>query len=243
MRFFHFLPLSVMLISITLLLSSCGAVVFTEPQPAGVAVEESFPTAWQGIYKNMLPEDERGDIWIRVGENRVDFYGIRRDSFPLILTDNHESLQDGDSVQVNDRRYSNDLMGVVRGDWVQYEVKSSESLGLSDTIQLKLMGKYGFLNVESQQGEELFWDGVLIEPLRNGNLLAWINTGDREEVEAMSEFFEIAQKRVPGKGSDVLYATPRAEAFEKYAKEKGFREMIYWLQPERDYYAIPSIWK
>ncbi len=221
------------------LIISCGPVVYTEPQPAGIPAEKTFPVSWQGMYKLVLEEDGH-DSWMWVKTDTVLLYSDKLDSIPLILIEGHQSLSEGDSAQFT--YAGKQLAGVVKEEMVYYHITSIDVMFLSDSLVLKTFGRLGTLNVPEEKAGREYWQCALVEPMRNGDILVWFHS-DEDEIGTQANYYEVQELRDSGYASNMLVASPTREEFEAYAEYEGFTELAIWGTREFQYSDIPAVWR
>ncbi len=222
--------------------SACQHVVFTEPQPAKVAIETEFPSNWQGLFKSIpLPGDNMpGNAWVKVMGGDIYLFNSRMDSVPYLEGDYHhgEAPQVGDSIKVMLRGEMVDAE-FASDDWAKFTVEKMEKLGLSDSLILKLTSNWGFLNIQDEQHGKLYWNGIVIEPLRNGDILLWTIENGEEEADKMSDFFAIEVFEDPAYAGKLRVAAPRQKDFIRYVESGGFPDLFMWLSRDYDVDEVP----
>lgn len=222
---------------------ACNNVVFTEPQPAKVSAESNFPDEWQGIYKNVrLPDESQGgDSWVKVTADQVVMYNKKMDSIPFLAGDYEpgEKPEIGEPVQVMLRGV---MVDAVYGadDWAHYSVTRIDTIGLSDTLILKMSDDWAFLNMPNEKHGKKYWDGVLIEKVRNGDLLLWSIEDGEEEADKMAKYFSITEEENPGYAGKLRFSSPKKKEFEAYIEAGGYPDLMMWLTRPGEYSDIPQ---
>lgn len=223
--------------------TACHNVVFTEPQPAKVAAEGNFPQSWQGLFKSMplSGEENPGNPWVKVMENQLLLFNSRTDSVPFLQGDyeNGEIPEVGDSIQVMLRGEMVDAI-FVSDDWARFTMQKTDTLGLSDSLILKLSEGWAFLNMPDEQHGNQYWNGIVIEPLRNGDLLLWTIEDGEEEAGNMRGFFQIEEYEDPGYTGKLRVATPREKEFKNYVESGGFPDLFMWLSRSYGEEEVPQ---
>lgn len=229
------------------LLSSCNSVVFTEPQPAKVATEVSFPAEWQGVYYHVgfLAEGKEGESWAKVTDQEIILYWSRTDSVPYIEGTDYEvgeKPEMGAPIQVMmsgkmvDAEYRPD-------DWARYHLSKTETIGLSDSLILKLQDSWACLSSSEKKHGNLFWNMFLVEPARNGDLMIWWSEDGKEGANEMRKFFEVEEHWSPAHADELLVASPEKSQLEEYILAGGFSDLFMWLSTEFDYDDVPEALK
>lgn len=225
---------------------ACQNVVFTEPQPVKVSSETSFPQDWQGLFKNIpLPgEEEGGNAWVKVTEDKIFLYTSRIDSVPYLEEDykSGEIPEIGDSVTVILRGQMVDAL-FVKDEWARFFVQKMDTLNLSDSLILKLTEGWAFLNMPDEEHGKQYWNGILIEPIRNGDLLLWSIEDGEDEAEYMNQFFDIEEIEDPDYIGKLRVATPKQKEFKAYVDAGGFPDLFMWLSRKFNDDQIPQALK
>lgn len=236
-------PLSILAILVAWTSTACHNVVFTEPQPSRVVAESSFPQQWQGLYKSIpLPEEEMpGNAWVKVRGSQLFLFNSRTDSVPYLEGDyqNEEIPEVGDSIQVMLRGKMVDAI-FADNDWARFTLQKTDTLGLSDSLILKLSDSWAFLNMPDEQHGNQYWNGVVIEPLRNGDLLLWTIEDGEEETERMRNFFKIEEYESPEYAGKLRVATPKEKEFKNYVESGGFPDLLMWLSRSYEEEEVPQ---
>lgn len=223
--------------------SACQNVVFTEPQPARISAETSFPKTWQGLYKNIpLPGEEKpGNAWVKVTRDQVFLYNSRVDSVPYVEGDykSGEIPEIGDSVMVMLRGQMVDAL-FVKNDWARYTIQKIDTLGLSDSLILKLSDNWAFLNMPDEEQGKQYWNGILIESIRNGDLMLWSIEDGEEEAENMRLHFRVEEFEDPAYAGKLRVATPKQKEFRAYVNAGGFPDLFMWLSRSFQEEEIPQ---
>lgn len=221
----------------------CQNVVFTEPQPAQTSAEVNFPQEWQGLFKSIpLPGEERpGNAWVSVSGSQIFLYNSRVDSVPFLEGEyeHGEIPAIGDSVKVMLRGQMVDAL-FVKDDWARFTMQKIDTLGLSDSLILKFSDSWAFLNMPDEQHGKQFWNGVVIEPMRNGDLLLWSIEDGEEEAENMSPHFRVEEFEDPAYTGKLRVATPKQKEFRAYVNAGGFPDLFMWLSRSFQEEDIPQ---
>lgn len=237
------IPLITAIVLLACSSSACHNVVFTEPQPAKVVVEGYFPQSWQGHFKSIpLPGEEfPGNAWVKVEGNQLLLFNSRTDSVPFLEGDYESGSipEVGDSIQVMLQGEMVDAV-FVSDDWARFTKQKTDTLGLSDSLILKLSGSWAFLNMPDEQHGNRYWNGIVIEPMRNGDLLLWAIEDGEEEAGNMSEFFQIEEYENPGYAGKLRVATPKQKEFSAYVESGGFPDLFMWLSRSYEEHEIPQ---
>lgn len=235
-------PLITIIATLVCISFACQNVVFTEPQPAKVSSENNFPQDWQGIFKSIpLPGENGADnAWIKVTDSRVFLFNSRLDSVPFLEGDylNGIAPEIGDSIQVMLR---GDMVDAVfaANNWARFTTQKTDTLGLGDSLILKLSDNWAFLNMPDKQHGKQYWNGIVIEQLRNRDLLLWTIEDGEEETEFMSQFFDIEEIEDPGYAGTLRLASPKKKEFSDYVKSGGFPDLFMWLSQTYEYEEVP----
>lgn len=222
---------------------SCQTVVFTAPQPARLPAENSFPQDWQGIFKSIPSPGERtsDNTWIKISDNQLFLFNSRIDSVPFLEGDyeSGEIPEIGDSVKVMLRGQLISAL-FIEDDWARFAVQKIDTLGLSDSLIFKLVDDWAVLNIPDEQQGKKYWNSIVIEPLRNGDLLVWTIEDAEFEEEFMNQFFIVETIEDPGYAGKLYAATPKRKEFIEYVTRGGFPDLFMWLSQTYSPEEIPQ---
>ncbi len=208
--------------------SSCTHVVFDVPQPSDENSLTEFPEAFRGFY---YFEKKDQDSLI-VSESTVTFvehssYELPVDSIDTML---NITLRDG-------LLYNSDLMlakgvpYVVDDSVIRYEYHDRHIIGISDTVVVKMCGRYLVVSSNFTDDELDYWDVVLVEkPNANEMRISGIgnlNPPGNEDNSAnyrgqISDFEKVAP--VEKLSDDTFLFRPTPKQFKKLVKKNLFSE-------------------
>ncbi|MDP5170753.1 MAG: hypothetical protein NWR72_10945 [Bacteroidia bacterium] len=240
--------LTIALLSMSMASFSCKEVLFTEAQPQGIVASDQFPDQIRGVFRALDTEDPGSSEqkFVRVTNREVQTYSHRVDSMPYDidadpnrLPSDLATLSDGDSVAVT--LMGVPVSGILKGEYIYYEVTEIEKFGLSDSVIFKSTGPWSVLNLREKKGGKYYWTSLVVEQIRNEDILVWFL--DYGEEEGVSTYFDVKQTEETADYQPFYYASPSQSAFKKYVDAGGFKTLVLWLNEVTDPQLVPSEWK
>lgn len=229
---------------IALVAPGCNDVYYRQPQPMGESSLEKIPDTYQGIYLlkggELFSDEDQGESWMRLTDTMVYQYAWVDQEVPFIEGSDYDSNnppETGDIVQGMIRGEMID-MTYIGDDWATYRSTKYQEIGLGDSMIIRQANNRIYLNLRENKQETEVWRLVLVERLRNGDLLFWAED-DYAEREA-ERFFEIEQIRKEGYGSYMPMADPTAEELDTYLTSGAYSGMLMWMSTEFDRYSVPE---
>ncbi len=178
-----------------LMLGGCLTLQFEEPQPSGADVLQQFPKSFRGHY---VFEDDT----IEVGTNRVYYPEEYSKSIALSELEKTEELRVEDNLIYDSTLPTQEGVAFkVSNDTLRYETTLRLHYQLSDTLQLRKLGKWLIVNHKDEDDD--YWDVYLLARKRK-DLILYVtgnfkvddrNTKVETEERKLSEFFAITNFR------------------------------------------------
>ena len=234
----------ILFITATLLTAtSCRDVVYREPQPAGVQSVSTIPVEVQGIYKDLTVDETDGpaERWMNLIDTAIILYSWKEERSPFLEGLNYEAGEEpevGDEVQNMIRGEMVDMTYVGDG-WATYITSSCERIGIGDSVVIK-PGEQGtwYVNLQEEEQDLQVWRLLLVEQLRNKDLIFW--TPDEEEAEFAGDFFGVEEYKAEGYSGTVLLAAPKRKEMEKYISSGGYQRLLFWMSRDFERYSVPE---